>query len=344
MKDKKYQIEALSGVSSGTEMRWIINEISRLIKVPKKHLRQAFKVLRNQRFIGEIEQQKMVGQTFFYGFRRFSISKKDGTERKILAPHPDVQTIFKAIKHWLEDAALTHKNAYGCVKDRSPKKAAETLLKNRQFPLLSNKHFFRFDIEDAFPSVTSEMVAAVFRSFFIHQRLAEVLAEIITYEYDGRRRLPQGSSCSPIILNLVYKKMCEEIEEICLEHDLNWVVYVDDFHFAGINISEQVKQELLAVPPKYGFSINSKKTRDNLGKTIPHIIGLTLVDGKIHIKRKAKKEFRRIMYAMKFGKYSQEKMNGIAGGAIKQIYGQEEFWPGWLRGPYLKYLEEKVNH
>ncbi|MDP3935137.1 MAG: hypothetical protein Q8Q46_02905, partial [Candidatus Giovannonibacteria bacterium] len=99
----------------------------------------------------------------------------------------------------------------------------------------------------------------------------------------------------------------------------------------GPTITSEVKEKLLTIPAKHGFSIKEKKTKDNLGKTIPHMLGMTIVNEEIHIRRRNKKVYRRIFYmAWKYGAYSPEKVRGMVA-AIKQTYGNEENWPNWLR-------------
>ncbi len=206
--------------------------------------------------------------------------------------------------------------------------------------MLGNKHFFGFDISDAFPSITAEMVKISLRELKVDEAIIEILAWLVTYYYQHERRLPQGASCSPIILNLVYGPMCEAIAAVCQRYGIEWNIYVDDFNLAAPNIPPEAKVELLAVPAKYSFCLKTEKTRDNYGKTIPHILGLTIVDNKIHIRRRLKNKFRRIMYAARMGAYSQEQILGISG-YIRNVYGEQQNWPGWLLKPYDRYQAER---
>jgi hypothetical protein len=67
------------------------------------------------------------------------------------------------------------------------------------------------------------------------------------------------------------------------------------------------------------------------------MLGLTIVDGKIEIRRKKKKDFRQIFYfAWKHNKYPPQVVNGVAA-AIRQTYGEEKNWPGYVRKYWLLY-------
>lgn len=324
---------SLAVVSQQVQLEWSLKILAQLIKVPKKHLRKAFKIISASRREAEImEKGKSLKRTFHYGFRKFFIKQRGGKKREILAPHPDVQKVFKAVKEWLDRTVSPHKNAFGFVKQRNHKKAVEALLGKR--------HYFAFDISSAFPSIKIEMVEEALRKLGIDEVVVKVLAWLVTYHYQYQRRLPQGASSSPALLNLVYKPMCEEIDEICRKHKISWIVYADDFNFAAEEISPETKEELLAVPAKYGFEIKEKKTRDNSGRTIPHLLGLTIVNGQIHLRRGRKKEFRRIIYAaLVYQAYSSEKVKGIIE-AIRFVYGEENNWPGWLLRIWQDYQAE----
>lgn len=319
------RLEPLSVASEQVRLRWVLGGVSELTGIPKKFLRKAFRIVSTPRMEADIFRGgAMVRKTFFYGFMSYVIKEK-AKERKILEPHPDVQKVYVLIKGWLDGLANPHDKAFGCVRERNSKKALEALK-----ALFKNGHHVALDIADAFPSITDVMVEATLKKLGVEDPIAEVLAWFVTYRYQGKRRLPQGASSSPNILNLIYKPMCDEMERICQSNGIDWSVYVDDFNFSSMNISLEIKEELLAVPEKFGFAIKPKKTKDNLGKTIPHLLGLAVVDGKLHISRQQKKKFRRIFYAaMKYGKYSPEVVHGIMR-YIGHIYGEKNNWPGWL--------------
>lgn len=338
MHDRVYKLRPMADLLAETSFEvkstWALGIISATIQVPKKHLRTAFEIIKDPKLEAEIlEKGKLVKRTFCYGFREFFLVKK-GKKRQIFAPHPSVQLVFGGVKNWLESLEVSHSKAFGFVKDKNPKKAIESLFGSR--------HFVGFDISDAFPSITVDMIKEALRKRGVNELTVDVLAHLVTYDYESQRRLPQGSSCSPLILNLVYRPMCDEIQEICRQHGIDWNVYADDFNVAGQNISSVLKAELLAIPVKYGFQIKERKTRDNSGKTIPHVLGLTIVDGKIHINRQTKNRIRRIIYAAKtHGAYSDEKVAGVIG-YIRHIYGEEINWPGNILTVYQRYQARRM--
>ena len=333
MSREKYELQLMKDASLDAQFLWTMGTMAKKLKITKKKLREVKKIIDAKSFEDEVLiKGSLVKMTFTHGFYNFT-KKMKRKRRKILAPHPKAQTVFKAIKDMLVELSPAHKNAFGFVKKRNVQMAAKSLL--------GNVHFLSLDIADAFPSITKKMVENALEKLELGEELIQPLTWLITYYYAQERRLPQGASCSPVILNIVYGPMCREIDEVCKAYDISWFVYADDFNFAAQNITHDVKNKLLAIPANYGFSIKAAKTKDNLGKTIPHMLGLTIVDGKIHIKRHSKKKFRKIFYmAWKYGVYSPEQVSGIAA-AIKQTYGPEKNWPGWLRKYWTKYQAKR---
>ncbi len=99
---EKYKLKPLSDVSFGVKVKWTLGILAELLGITKKNLRNAFIIIQSPKIEAEIlEKGKQVKRTFHYGFRRFILTRK-GKEREILAPHPNVQVVFIAIKNWLE--------------------------------------------------------------------------------------------------------------------------------------------------------------------------------------------------------------------------------------------------
>lgn len=322
----KNSLDFLSIASDRVWSQWMLGGVSELTGIPKKQLRKALRVFMEPKMEAEIFRNGgFTKKTFHYGFMSY-FKIEERKKRKIIEPHDDIQAVYKKIKEWLEDNFESHKNAFGFVKGRNSRAAAEELE-----PLFSGGYHFGFDIADAFPSVTDEMVRKALERLGVEDSIAEFLAWFLTYEYNGKRRLPQGASASPIILNLVYAPMCEILDETCSRSGIEWSVYADDFNFAAEDISSEIKEKLLLIPEDFGFNIKPSKNKDNLGKTVPHMLGLTVVGGKLHIKRKQKKKIRRMLFmAKKYRAYSEEVVRGIHN-YINCIYGDKKNWPGWLK-------------
>lgn len=326
---EKYELHTMEDASFSVQFSWTMGALAEELGITKKALRKMRRILTSPILKDETA-------TFRYGFASFILKKKN-KRREILAPHPEVQNIFRAIGKTLSEKSLAHKKAFGFVKKKNVQKATRTLL--------GNTHFFSFDIAEAFPSITASMIEESFAKVGFGKEIIAPLTWLVTYYYNGQRRLPQGSSCSPPLLNLVYKPMCQEIDAVCKKHQIKWFVYADDFNFAAKKrVPPEITRELWEIPAKFGFAIKEEKNKDNLGKTIPHMLGLTVIDRKIHVRRSTKKKIRRILYmAWKYDSYSPGKVAGVVG-TIYQTYGKKETnWPGWVRKFWDKYREKHPN-
>lgn len=319
---EEHKIRSIKEASLDVQIIWTMGELAEFLEITKKNLRKAIKIMREPILEEQIFAEGVsIKRTFSFGFECYFSKKKNKKPRLIHAPHPDIQIVLSAMRKKITSLYSPSGNAFGFVKGKNIKKAVNRLLKG--------KHFIAFDIAEAFPSISFDDVEKALGCLEIPKELISPLAFIATYEFNGKRRLPQGSSCSPALLNLVYKPMCEEISRICKENGIKWFVYADDFCFAAEKIPSEVKERIFSIPAKYGFSIKPEKNRDNLEKTIPQMLGLTIVDGKIHLKRKTKKKFRSILYMAKYEKYSPSQIAGVIS-VIRQIYGPKKNWPGWL--------------
>jgi hypothetical protein len=321
----------LSTASEELRLRCCLEGISILTNIPKKHLRRASNLMFEPKTILNSDASKnQEPKIFFYGFSSYIINEKNGKKRQITEPHPEIQFVYKELGKWFSQLSPAHKNAFGFVSERNAKMAVEELT----YLFKKGGYHFGIDIAEAFPSITDKIISLTLIDLGVEECLAEALAQFVTYRHKGQRRLPQGSSSSPALLNLVYKPMCQEFEKTCQKYQLQWSIYVDDINFASSKIiSRNIQQELLEIPKKFGFRIKSIKIKNNCGTTIPHLLGLTIVDGKLHISRHKKNEIRRKMYAfIKHGAYSEHIAMGLMM-YVQYIYGKDQKkWPNWLLG------------
>lgn len=329
----EYEAQSMESISLDVQFVWTLGLLAKFLKVTKKDLRKAKKIMDMPKFEDTvIVEKQQVKRVFNFGYQSFHLLIKK-KRRHILAPHPALQKVFRAISEKIIELCPSHEKAYGFVRKRNFQMAGRSLI--------GSKHFFSFDISDAFPSITNEIVEKNLLELKVPEELVKPLARLVTHQYKDSYRLPQGASSSPAILNMVYKPMCQEIETVCREFEINWCVYADDFTFAGEIITPKMVEILIAIPKKYGFKIKKSKTKDNLGKTIPHMLGLTIVDDQIQLKRKTKKEFRRRLYlAWKYDAFNEWQIDGVVA-VIKQTYGEIENWPGSLRKYWILCMEKK---
>ena len=108
-----------------------------------------------------------------------------------------------------------------CIRKRNRHQAIEALAGKRIV--------IAADIKDAFPSTKKRKIQHVLRREKFTDRDIEIISELGTFQ----GCLPQGSPCSPVLLNLCRKALDYRLNGIISKHRRNGglVVYVDNYYF-----------------------------------------------------------------------------------------------------------------
>lgn len=97
------------------------------------------------------------------------------------------------------------------------------------------RHFFQADLQNFFPSITSDIVKRTILSSAEYCPITDLneyldrIIELVTVEGS----LPLGFSTSPIISNAVLKQFDDLFEQYCNEHQLTYTRYSDDIIVSG---------------------------------------------------------------------------------------------------------------
>ncbi len=177
------------------------------------------------------------------------------------------------------------------------------------------------DLKDFFPSINFGRVRGVFISkpYSLHADAATVLAQICCH--DGE--LPQGAPTSPIISNMICKRLDNELYRLAKKLNYSYTRYGDDITFSTTKsrFSKQVVaytfedndseiklgKKLEEIIISNGFEINLQKVRLFNQTSRQEVTGLT-VNEKINVRRKFVRQVRAMLYACeKFGEDKAQK-------------------------------------
>ena len=229
----------------------------------------------------------------------FSIKKKDGTDRIIKAPIDSLKTIQSKLNKILQLLYGTKgkDSAHGFIKDRS-------IITNAK-PHIRRKYVFNIDLEDFFPSINFGRVRGMFfKTFQIGLEAATTLAQISCHE----NTLPQGSPCSPIISNLICRRLDTKLFYLSQTYGCKYTRYADDITFSsnkakisndiGYKNSDGVSHagvHVKKIIEDNGFKINDSKT--NLANQFEHqeVTGL-VVNTKVNVRYSYIKNVRSMLY------------------------------------------------
>lgn len=174
-------------------------------------------------------------------YRRFSIPKKTGGERVISAPMPRL----KRAQYWVLDNILAraacHPAAHGFLPGRS-------ILSNAA-PHCGSPVVVNIDLQDFFPSIRLPRIRRVFEHLGYGRDVATCLALLCSenrcdeLSVDGARffvggkardrALPQGAPTSPMISNLVCRRLDRRLQPAAAKLGFRYTRYADDLSFSA---------------------------------------------------------------------------------------------------------------
>lgn len=146
---------------------------------------------------------------------------------------------------------------------------------------------FLTDLRDFYPSITSKMVydALIVEGF--SPDIARLVTKLTTY----KNQLPQGTPTSPIVANIVFKKVDLAILKTLENKNITYTRYVDDLTFSSKDNFQYLHCILLKHITDFGLNINRKKT--NYKKGITDITGVQVKNNIIKETHSFKKKLER---------------------------------------------------
>lgn len=217
----------------------------------------------------------------------YEIPKRNGKTRMIYEPSPILKLVQRNILHNVLEEKRISKYAKAYQKNIS-------LLKNA-LPHIKQKILLKLDIKDFFDNITFKMVYdSCFREELYPKSIGVLFTLLCTYQ----GKLPQGAPTSSYISNIVLREFDEIIGSYCERNNINYTRYSDDLTFSGDFYPKEiillVKDEL----KKRGFKLNYDKIhiiRNNKRQIVTGIV----VNDKVNVTRKYKREIRQEMYYIK---------------------------------------------
>lgn len=210
-------------------------------------------------------------------FKRY----KDGTLklRPIRPSLKRLKVIQKAIKNKILAPIPLPKNIHGGVKRKSNITNAK--------PHQGNKYKFTTDLLGFYPSVKYDQVFSRFLSLGYSAHFAHWLTKLTTWKYE----LPQGTSTSPHLANLVFLEIDDKLIPFSKANNLTYTRYVDDLTFSSQQDFKPVLNEILGIITSCDYKISYRKTSYQGDQTVTGIdVFNNFIDAPQKIKDKAKNE------------------------------------------------------
>ncbi|MGE0869079.1 MAG: reverse transcriptase family protein [Kofleriaceae bacterium] len=238
----------------------------------------------------------------------FEVPKRSGGTRLLAAPHA---RLGKA-QRWILDNILAKlevtQHAHGFVADRST-------VTNARLHLQKNI-VVNLDLESFFPTITYPRVRGLFESLGYSPAAATLLALLVTeaprmkvlhdgtpyWVAAGDRALPQGACTSPVISNLVARKLDRRLAGAATKLGWTYSRYADDLTFSASG-EPKAKMSLMmsrvrAIVRDEGFAINEAKGRVQRHARRQQVTGI-VVNDKLGAPREEIRRLRAILHRAK---------------------------------------------
>lgn len=255
----------------------------------------------------------------------FSIPKKSGGRREIVAPNEPLKTIQKNLASILSDDYEEIKSeqkrqlqiAHGFLRQRNILTNAD-IHRNKRFVL-------NLDLENFFDSFHFGRVRGYFlknRYFLLNKDIATLIAQIACYE----GKLPQGAPSSPIITNLICSILDYRIWKIARKYHLDYTRYADDLSFSTnerrfIEKRMYFLDDIITEIEQSGFALNTSKTHFELNSSRQMVTGI-IVNDKLSVPREFYKSTRAMAnHLYRFGDFYIDGKEGT----LAQLEGRFSF-------------------
>ena len=247
---------------------------------------------------------RRVSETSHY--QRFQLPKKSGGVREISAPMP----LLKEAQRWVLENVLYRldatEHAHGFVPERG-------ILTNA-LPHVGNTLVVNLDLQNFFPTITYRRCKGLFRELGYSEKFATLFALLCTepetdrvtadgktyYVQTGSRTLPQGAPSSPMLTNLICRRMDARMRGIAQKFGLTYTRYADDLTFSGDDAAHgplvgKLLWQVRRVVGDEGFVVHPRKTQIMRKGARREVTGI-VVNEKPNLPRKKLRQFRAVLH------------------------------------------------
>jgi RNA-directed DNA polymerase len=244
-------------------------------------------------------------------YRSFTIAKRNGGERKILAPNPSLKIIQKCLNIIFQAIYDPHKAAMGFVSDRS-------IIQHAQKHIGSN-YILTIDLKDFFHSIEQARIWGRLQHppFTLSEKngrieIAKLIAALCCHpvgiEWERQDHtpanfpvnvLPQGAPTSPTLSNAICEKLDIRLTGASKRFGFRYSRYADDLTFSAMHSvfpgdGDAVK-EIRRIIVEEGFLINESKVRVQKQGYRQEVTGL-VVNEKVNVRAHEIKNIRKWLH------------------------------------------------
>lgn len=221
-------------------------------------------------------------------YSQFTIKKKNGSDRLISAPDPELKEIQSKLSDLLQDCLNNIRE-----NSKEENNFSHGFERNRSIITNAEKHKLKkwvlnIDLSNFFDEFNFGRVRGYFlknKNFSLNTELSTLIAKIACHQ----NKLPQGSPCSPVITNLILVSLDRRLSNLCNRAGCTYTRYADDITIStnkkefpsdiikshnenSIDLNKKILKEIISS----GFQINLNKLRLFDKKCRQEVTGLTV--------------------------------------------------------------------
>jgi hypothetical protein len=228
-------------------------------------------------------------------YREFTIAKRTGGTRTILAPPPELKKIQRRILHRLLAKLKAHPNVTGFERNFS--------IVSNALPHVKKEIVIRLDLKDFFTNTGAKRVQNYFRFIGWNEEAAKLLTMLTTFS----GYLPQGAPTSPRLSNLVNFKLDARLAALADKFDASYTRYADDLTFslnraAGETRANGIIHAVKQIVRQEGYELHVHKKLRIARKHDQQIVTGLVVNQKVGLPRTRRRWLRAVEHHLKTGK------------------------------------------
>jgi len=182
---------------------------------------------------------------------------------------------------------------------------------------------FSTDIEDFFQSTGANVVAQALEDLGYPTHGAQLIVNLTTLNGN----LAQGSPASPVLSNLAFRPLDEEIIALCARLGVNYSRYADDLVISGTDaVPEGLQQQVKEIVEVGNWKLSEAKTELVRSPNRLKVYGLLVNGKKPRLTKGYRRRVRAIRHLLDAGRISEERL-AEALGHISYANSVERFEP-----------------
>ena len=238
-------------------------------------------------------------------YRHFTIPKRGGGHRQILAPADDLKRFQRRLLKRVLNRLRAHPTARGFERGQS--------IVTNALPHADKAVVVRMDLKDFFPSTGTDRILDYFKAIGWDQKTSDLLTRLCTK--DGG--LPQGAPTSPRLSNLVNFQLDVRLNAVARRRVADYTRYADDLTFSFVEDRPEDIHLLIrlvkSVLSQYGYRLHhGKKLNIRRRHDQQLVTGLTVNQG-VRLPRKTRRWLRAVEHRTFLGQGATLDAKQLAG-------------------------------